>query len=48
MKSIKAKKKAPPKKGNFIGDEKPENSYKKVAKAGQIARAAGKKERPRK
>lgn len=47
-KNMKPKKKSAPPKGNAIPDSKPENSYKKVAKAGEICRAAGKNERPRK
>lgn len=43
MKSMKPKKKAAPPKGNAIPDSKPENSYKKVAKASVKARRAGKK-----
>lgn len=45
---MKPKKKAAPKKGKNIPDSKPENSYKKVAKAGIVSRVAGKKERPMK
>ena len=40
---MKAKKKSPPKKGNAIPDSKPENNFKKAAKAGKKARAADKK-----
>ncbi len=48
MKKVKVRKKAAPPKGNCIPDSKPENSYKKVAKAGVISRNAGKNERPKK
>lgn len=41
---MKPKKKSAPPKGKVIPDSKPENSYKKVAKAGVKARKAGKKE----
>lgn len=41
---MKPKKSGKPAKGKVIPDSKPENSYKKVAKAGIKARMAGKKE----
>lgn len=40
---MKAKKTGKPPKGKMIPDEKPENSYKKVAKQSIKARQAGKK-----
>lgn len=45
---MKPKKKARPPKGNAVPNNKPENSYKKVAKAGITSRIAGKKETPKK
>lgn len=41
--NMKPKKKSAPPKGKIIPDSKPENSYKKAAKAGVKARAAGKR-----
>lgn len=43
MKSCKPKKKSAPQKGNAIPDSKPENSYRKAAKAAIKERAAGKR-----
>lgn len=45
---MKPKKSGKPPKGKMIPESKPENSYKKVAKAGIKARSAGKKEGPKK
>lgn len=47
-KDMRPKKKSAPPKGNFVADSKPENSYRKVAKAGIKSRAAGKNESPMK
>ena len=44
---MKPKKKAPPKKGNAIPDSKPENDYRKGARAAEITRKAAKNEHPK-